>query len=102
MTKRDDLAHIRKDYTRHSMAPEDCLPSPLAQFSRWLDEAIAAQVNEPTAMNVATVVDGRPSARMVSLSVGSRVPTTTPRTAITTTTTMPMVHHMVRRPACCG
>ena len=67
MTTRDDLAHIRKDYTRHSLGPEDCLANPLAQVSRWLDEAIAAQVNEPTAMNVATVENGRPSARMVLL-----------------------------------
>ncbi len=67
MTKRDDLAPIRKEYARASMAPEDCLANPLEQFSRWLDEAIAAQVNEPTAMNVATVENGRPSARMVLL-----------------------------------
>lgn len=67
MTSRDDIAKIRIDYARARLSPEDCLPEPAAQFSRWLDEAIAAQVNEPTAMNVATVVEGRPSARMVLL-----------------------------------
>jgi len=67
MTKRDDLAPIRKDYARHSLGPEDCQPDPLAQFGRWLDEAIAAQVNEPTAMHVATVENGRPAARLVLL-----------------------------------
>lgn len=68
MTERSDLAAIRQDYSRHSLSPEDCLDDPLAQFSRWLDEAIAAKVNEPTAMNVATVGDdGRPSARLVLL-----------------------------------
>ncbi|HEX4869719.1 MAG TPA: pyridoxamine 5'-phosphate oxidase [Moraxellaceae bacterium] len=68
MTERSDLAAIRQDYSRHSLSPEDCLDDPLAQFSRWLDEAIAAKVNEPTAMNVATVgEDGRPSARLVLL-----------------------------------
>lgn len=68
MTERSDLAAIRQEYSRHSLSPEDCLPDPLAQFSRWLDEAIAAKVNEPTAMHVATVDDrGRPSARMVLL-----------------------------------
>jgi pyridoxamine 5'-phosphate oxidase len=64
---RKDLAAIRQDYARHSLGPEDCLPDPVAQFSRWLDEAIAAQVYEPTAMNVATVEQGRPSARVVLL-----------------------------------
>jgi pyridoxamine 5'-phosphate oxidase len=67
MSQRHDLAAMRKDYSRHSLAPEDCLPDPLAQFGRWLDEAIAAQVNEPTAMHLATVENGRPSARMVLL-----------------------------------
>lgn len=67
MTSRNDIAQIRNDYARSKLGPEDCLPDPLAQFNRWLDEAIASQVNEPTAMNVATVHNGRPSARMVLL-----------------------------------
>lgn len=68
MTERHDLAAIRQDYSRHSLSPEACLDDPLAQFSRWLDEAIASKVNEPTAMHVATVgADGRPSARLVLL-----------------------------------
>lgn len=67
MTERHDIAAVRQDYSRQGLKPEDCLADPLAQFSRWLDEAIAAKVNEPTAMNVATVQDGRPSARMVLL-----------------------------------
>lgn len=67
MTSRDDISRIRNEYSRASLGPDDCLPDPLAQFNRWLDEAIAAQVNEPTAMNVATVENGRPSARMVLL-----------------------------------
>src|SRR5690606_23239853 len=67
MTNRDDISRIRNDYAKASLGPDDCLPDPLAQFNRWLDEAIASQVNEPTAMNVATVENGRPSARMVLL-----------------------------------
>lgn len=67
MTNRNDIAQIRNDYARSKLGPEDCLADPLAQFNRWLDEAIASQVNEPTAMNIATVDNGRPSARMVLL-----------------------------------
>jgi pyridoxamine 5'-phosphate oxidase len=67
MTERHDLAAIRQDYSRQSLGPEDCLANPLAQFSRWLDEAIAAQVNEPTAMHLATVENERPSGRLVLL-----------------------------------
>lgn len=67
MTNRDDIARIRIDYAKARLGPDDCQPDPLAQFNRWLDEAIASQVNEPTAMNLATVENGRPSARMVLL-----------------------------------
>ena len=39
---------------------------PLAQFERWLSDAVAADMIEPTAMTLATVdADGRPSARVV-------------------------------------
>lgn len=39
---------------------------PLAQFERWLDDAKAIAMLEPTAMTLATVdADGKPSARVV-------------------------------------
>ncbi|NQD36219.1 pyridoxamine 5'-phosphate oxidase [Permianibacter sp. IMCC34836] len=63
-----DIASIRKDYSKEELSPEQCHADPLSQFQHWLDEAIAAQVPEPTAMHVATVAaDGRPSARLVLL-----------------------------------
>lgn len=68
MAQAHDLAGIRQDYSKQSLSPEDCLPDPLAQLERWLDEALKAEVREPTAMHLATVsADGRPSARMVLL-----------------------------------
>lgn len=63
-----DIAQIRKDYSRQELSPEDCHADPLQQFQQWLQQAIAAQVPEPTAMHVATVAaDGKPSARLVLL-----------------------------------
>ena len=42
--------------------------NPFVQFERWLQEAVAAGVYEPTAMALATATpDGRPSVRMVLL-----------------------------------
>jgi pyridoxamine 5'-phosphate oxidase len=42
------------------------LPDPFAQLERWLSEAQAAGLIEPTAMTLATAApDGQPSARMV-------------------------------------
>ena len=62
------LADIRKEYSKKELSPDDCLPDPVAQFEIWLNEAVAAEVPEPTAMHVASVdADGRPSARVVLL-----------------------------------
>ena len=63
-----NLADIRQDYAKKELSPQDCLPDPVAQFECWLQEAIAAQVLEPTAMHIASVgADGRPSSRIVLL-----------------------------------
>lgn len=63
-----NLHHIRQDYAKQELSIEDCAASPIEQFQKWLQEAMTAQVNEPTAMNVATVdAHGQPSARMVLL-----------------------------------
>ena len=63
-----DLHNIRADYSKQELSEQECDASPLVQFERWLNEAVRAEVNEPTAMNVATVgEDGRHSSRMVLL-----------------------------------
>ncbi len=63
-----NLHDIRQDYSSQSLNEEDCTAQPLEQFQRWLSEAMQAKVNEPTAMNLATVGDnGRPQARIVLL-----------------------------------
>ena len=63
-----DLHAIRQDYSKQELSEAQCLADPIEQFELWLNEAMAAQVNEPTAMNVATVgVDNRPTNRVVLL-----------------------------------
>lgn len=54
-------------YTKNPPLIESAvLPDPLEQFEAWLQDAEAAGVIEPTAMNLATVdADGRPSLRVV-------------------------------------
>jgi len=49
------IAELRKDYSRASLSELEVAADPIAQFSVWLDEAIKAQIPEPTAMSVATV-----------------------------------------------
>lgn len=60
------LADLRSDYGLASLSEHDVLDDPIAQFSKWFDEALNAQVNEPNAMSVATVdAQGKPSSRIV-------------------------------------
>lgn len=68
-----DLHNIREDYSKQELSEAECDDSPIIQFERWLNEAIRAEVNEPTAMNVATVnSDGRPEGRQVLLKEVNR------------------------------
>ncbi len=61
-----DIAQLRKSYERAELDESASHADPLAQFSQWLDEAIAAKVPEPNAMTLATVGgDLRPSTRIV-------------------------------------
>ncbi len=68
MTATKDLAHLRRSYERAELDESHSASVPQQQFEHWLQEAIAAEVPEPTAMTLATVgVDGRPSTRVVLL-----------------------------------
>ncbi|KMK51303.1 pyridoxamine 5'-phosphate oxidase [[Actinobacillus] muris] len=62
-----DLHHIREEYSKRQLSKSQCAAEPLTQFRQWLNEAIQAKVNEPTAMNLATVENGRPVSRIVLL-----------------------------------
>jgi pyridoxamine 5'-phosphate oxidase len=62
------LADLRQEYLLRTLDESDMHADPLTQFAQWMQEAIAAQVPEPTAMTLATVTpEGRPSARIVLL-----------------------------------
>lgn len=63
-----DLTAIRSEYARAGLHERDVDPSPIAQLDAWLNEAIAAQHPEPTALTLATATkDGEPDARVVLL-----------------------------------
>jgi pyridoxamine 5'-phosphate oxidase len=63
-----DLTSIRTDYAREGLRESDLDPSPIAQLEKWLNEAIAAEHPEPTAMMLATASpEGEPAARVVLL-----------------------------------
>ncbi|UOR06875.1 pyridoxamine 5'-phosphate oxidase [Hymenobacter aerilatus] len=63
-----ELADLRQSYSQRTLSEADVRPAPVPQFRAWLDEALAAHLDEPTAMTVSTVgPDGQPSARVVLL-----------------------------------
>ncbi|OOF65111.1 pyridoxamine 5'-phosphate oxidase [Rodentibacter sp. Ppn85] len=63
-----DLHNIRAEYRKRVLSQHDCNENPISQFELWMNEAITSQVNEPTAMNVATVDENnKPSSRIVLL-----------------------------------
>ncbi len=60
------IADLRKEYSHATLSEADVKSDPIAQFSKWFDEAIMAKVPEANAMSVATVsLGGRPSSRIV-------------------------------------
>ncbi len=63
-----NLADLRNEYSRETLDEASVDRDPLRQFEQWMQEAIKAQVPEPTAMTLATVdAHGHPSARIVLL-----------------------------------
>lgn len=63
-----DLTQLRENYTKSGIRDEDLPSDPVPMFSRWIDEAINSEVNEPNAMSLATISDnGRPNVRVVLL-----------------------------------
>lgn len=63
-----NLADIRTAYTRGQLHRADLHKDPIEQFNRWLKDACASGVVEPTAMSLATTgADGCPLVRTVLL-----------------------------------
>ena len=64
----ESIAHLRRDHGVHPLELDDLDPDPIAQFGRWMEEALAEGLLLPNTMTLATAApDGRPSARMVLL-----------------------------------
>lgn len=63
-----DVSDIRREYVLGGLAAGDLAADPFVQLRAWLDQAIAADPHDATAMTLATADRaGRPSARIVLL-----------------------------------
>ena len=59
---------IRREYLKDGLSEEMLLDNPIEQFEAWLQLAVDAKLDDPTAMVVATVdSNGQPSQRIVLL-----------------------------------
>jgi pyridoxamine 5'-phosphate oxidase len=62
----EDIQNIRSEYLAASLSEKDANEDPIKQFEKWFNEALKAELQEPTAMTLATAThDGRPSSRVV-------------------------------------
>lgn len=64
----NDIASLRKEYTKAALDARSVSQDPISQFTKWFEEAVTARVPEPNAMNLSTVNEnGRPASRIVLL-----------------------------------
>lgn len=64
----DAVERHRRDYVAGALDVADVAADPLVQLALWIDDAVAAAIDEPNAMTLATVAaNGEPDARIVLL-----------------------------------
>lgn len=61
------LQDLRVNYKNSSLEITDCSENPLAQFQKWLNEAIDSRCDEPNAFILSTVSNDQPRSRVVLL-----------------------------------
>lgn len=62
------LSDIREEYSKKALEIDQVEESPIDQFQVWMNEALQAEVKEPTAMTLSTVsIANKPSSRIVLL-----------------------------------
>jgi len=63
-----ELTDIRREYLKGGLRRNDLKKNPIDQFNLWLEQAVNAELIDPTAMTVATVDEhGQPFQRIVLL-----------------------------------
>lgn len=63
-----DIGHLRREYQGRELTRDSLASEPFSQFEQWFQQAQQAEVQDPSAMTLATVsATGQPSARTVLL-----------------------------------
>lgn len=64
----NNIADIRKNYSRQSLQETDAAQNAIQQFDKWWQEATHSDITEVNAMTLATITpNGKPAARIVLL-----------------------------------
>ncbi|WP_113661227.1 pyridoxamine 5'-phosphate oxidase [Pedobacter nanyangensis] len=62
------IQNLRQDYKAAELSEKDVVKNPIAQFEKWFEDAVNAEIFEPNVMTLATVdKSARPNARIVLL-----------------------------------
>ncbi|RPD40273.1 pyridoxamine 5'-phosphate oxidase [Chitinophaga barathri] len=62
------IADLRQDYRKATLNEKEVATGPVEQFSRWWQDVVQSELEEPNAMTLASsTADGKPSARIVLL-----------------------------------
>ncbi len=61
------LQNLRQNYKQGQLSENECPAKPHELFGQWLKEAVASSCDEPNAFVLATIKEGKPSARVVLL-----------------------------------
>ncbi|WP_415885702.1 pyridoxamine 5'-phosphate oxidase [Neptuniibacter sp. QD37_6] len=68
MTNKGDLTAERREYLAQPLRRDDLIKDPVAQFAKWMDDALEVSPDDATSMTLATASkDGMPAARIVLL-----------------------------------
>jgi pyridoxamine 5'-phosphate oxidase len=68
VTDNPSIANLRREYTLAGLRRADLDADPIAQFTKWFQQALDGKLTEPNAMTLATADEhGHPSARIVLL-----------------------------------
>lgn len=63
----ENVADIRKDYSKFKLTENSIDKNPFGQFDIWMKDAIKGDFYDPTAFSLSTVSLGRPSSRVLLL-----------------------------------
>jgi pyridoxamine 5'-phosphate oxidase len=63
----EHICKLREEFIKNTLSESDVNTDPFMQFETWMNEAIASEICEVQAMCLSTVIDQKPSSRIVYL-----------------------------------